>query len=58
VAKAAIDAVWYQKWVIHCGIARKAGGGLVYLQNKGAVTAGTIDCRSVHFKALACSQQT
>jgi len=55
VAKAAIDAVWYQKWVIHLRHRPEAGGGLVYLQNKGAVTA--IDADVFTSKALAASNK-
>ncbi len=36
VAKAALDAVWYQKWVVHLRHRPEAGGGLVHLRKTGA----------------------
>jgi hypothetical protein len=55
LAKAALNAVWYQKWVIHLRHRPEAGGGLVHLQNKGIVPAGTIDANVFSSKALAAS---
>ncbi len=37
VAKAAINAVWYQKWVVHLRHRPESGGGLVHYQRKGGV---------------------
>jgi len=37
VAKAALDAVWYQKWVIHLRHRPESGGGLVHYQRKGGI---------------------
>lgn len=36
VAKAALNAVWYQKWVVHLRQRPEAGGGLVHLWKTGA----------------------
>jgi len=36
VAKAAINAVWYQKWAVHLRHRPEAGGGLVHLWKTGA----------------------
>lgn len=57
VAKAALNAVWYQKWVIHLRHRPEAGGGLVHLQNKGAIPAGTIHSEVFTSKAMAESQK-
>jgi hypothetical protein len=57
VAKAAIDAVWYQKWVIHLRHRPESGGGLVHLQNKGVVPANTIDANVFSSNALAESKK-
>lgn len=35
VAKAAINAVWYQKWVIHLRHRPESGGGLLHYQKNG-----------------------
>lgn len=35
VARAAIDAVWYQKWVVHLRHRPESGGGLVHLNKTG-----------------------
>ena len=35
VAKTALNAVWYQKWVVHLRHRPEAGGGLVHLQKVG-----------------------
>ena len=37
VAKAAINAVWYQKWVVHLRHRPESGGGLVHYQRKGGI---------------------
>jgi hypothetical protein len=36
IAKAAINAVWYQKWAVHLRHRPEAGGGLVHLWKTGA----------------------
>lgn len=36
VAKAALDAVWYQKWIVHLRHRPEASGGLVYLRKTNA----------------------
>jgi hypothetical protein len=36
VARAAIDAVWWQKWAVHLRARPEAGGGLVHLWKTGA----------------------
>jgi hypothetical protein len=56
VAKAALNAVWYQKWVIHLRHRPEAGGGLVHLQNQGTVPNGTIHPNLFSSKALAESK--
>lgn len=38
VAKAAINAVWYQKWVVHLRHRPESGGGLVHYQRKGGIS--------------------
>src|SRR5208337_4769875 len=35
VARAAINAVWYQKWLVHLRHRPESGGGLVQLQKTG-----------------------
>jgi hypothetical protein len=42
VARAAINAVWYQKWLVHLRHRPESGGGLVHLKNTGA---GTTDAQ-------------
>lgn len=42
VARAAINAVWYQKWLVHLRHRPESGGGLVYLQKTGA---GSVDAK-------------
>ena len=39
VARAAINAVWYQKWLVHLRHRPESGGGLVHLQKTGIGTA-------------------
>jgi hypothetical protein len=36
IAKAALNAVWYQKWAVHLRHRPEAGGGLVHLRKTGA----------------------
>lgn len=36
IAKAAVNAVWYQKWAVHLRHRPEAGGGLVHLWRTGA----------------------
>jgi hypothetical protein len=43
VAKYALNAVWYQKWVIHLRHRPEAGGGLVQLINTGSSFDATPD---------------
>ena len=55
VAKAAIDAVWYQKWVVHLRHRPESGGGLVHYQRKGGVAYSaeeTIHASFLNSKAL------
>jgi hypothetical protein len=42
VARAAINAVWYQKWLVHLRHRPESGGGLVHLKKTGA---GTTDAQ-------------
>jgi hypothetical protein len=57
VAKAAIEAVWYQKWVVHLRHRPEAGGGLVHLQKTGAAPAplAKVDALALSSKALHMS---
>jgi hypothetical protein len=36
VARAAINAVWYQKWIVHLRHRPESGGGIVHLKKTGA----------------------
>ncbi len=36
VARAAINSVWYQKWIVHLRHRPESGGGIVHLQKTGA----------------------
>lgn len=56
VAKYALNAVWYQKWVVHLRHRPEAAAGLVHLINKGAHFDATPDPIVFHSKALARSQ--
>ena len=56
VAKYALNAVWYQKWVVHLRHRPEAGAGLVHLINGGATFNAVPDPIVFHSKALAHSQ--
>lgn len=55
VAKYALNAVWYQKWVVHLRHRPEAGAGLVHLINGGATFDATPDANVFNSKALAAS---
>jgi hypothetical protein len=55
VAKCALNAVWYQKWVIHLRHRPEAGAGVVHLINGGAHFDATPDASVFNSKALAAS---
>ena len=40
VARAAINAVWYQKWLVHLRHRPESGGGIVHLLKNGLLNAG------------------
>jgi hypothetical protein len=47
VARAAINAVWYQKWLVHLRHRPESGGGLVHLKKTGPgghLCPGRPDC--------------
>jgi hypothetical protein len=58
VARAAINAVWYQKWLVHLRHRPESGGGLVYLQKTGVGMADAkvdpivLDSSAVHLSYL------
>jgi hypothetical protein len=52
VAKYALNAVWYQKWVIHLRHRPEAGGGLVHLIHAGSSFNATPDPIIFHSEAL------
>jgi hypothetical protein len=58
VARAAINAVWYQKWLVHLRHRPESGGGLVHLQKTGVGTADAkvdpiaLDSVAVHLSHL------
>ena len=43
VAKIALNAVWFQKWVVHLRHRPESGGGLVHLINSGVTFDGSPD---------------
>lgn len=43
VARTALNAVWYQKWIVHLRHRPESGGGLVELFNRGL--EGTVDAK-------------
>jgi hypothetical protein len=57
VARTALNAVWYQKWIVHLRHRPESGGGLVELFNRGL--AGTVDAKLsptvLNSEALAAS---
>jgi hypothetical protein len=59
VAKAALDAVWYQKWSVHLRHRPEAAGGLVQLNKTGAApvpaAAASLDPVILDSHALAAS---
>jgi len=52
VAKYALNAVWYQKWVVHLRHRPEAGGGLVHLIHAGNTFDATPDPIIFHSEAL------
>ena len=52
IAKAAIDAVWYQKWAVHLRHRPEAGGGLVHLWKTGATSQPQAAAFSGSFGAI------
>lgn len=59
VARAAINAVWYQKWVVHLRHRPESGGGIVHLmknpalpQTDGKVHSLALDSAAVYFSNL------
>lgn len=55
VAKCALNAVWYQKWVVHLRHRPEAGAGLVHLISKGGGFDATPDPFVFNSKALRAS---
>ncbi len=57
VAKAAINAVWYQKWVVHLRHRPEAGGGIVQLikSNPAHPFNGSLNANILNSKALKAS---
>jgi hypothetical protein len=53
VAKVALNAVWYQKWVIHLRHRPESGAGLVHLINNGVHFDATPDSSVFNSQALA-----
>jgi hypothetical protein len=59
VARAAINAVWYQKWIVHLRHRPESGGGIVELikTGRGNTIDGTVDPLVLNSKALQESYQ-
>jgi hypothetical protein len=57
VAKYALNAVWYQKWVVHLRHRPEAGAGLVHLIKGGSTFDATPDSFVFHSHALKMSHQ-
>ena len=55
VAKAALNAVWYQKWVVHLRHRPESGAGLVHFINKGVTYSASPDPVVFSSKAVAAS---
>jgi hypothetical protein len=56
VARVAINAVWYQKWLVHLRHRPESGGGLVHLKKTGAgVTDAQVDPIVLNSAALHLS---
>jgi hypothetical protein len=56
VAKVALNAVWYQKWVIHLRHRPESGAGLVHYSEKGVVYSAKPHANVFTSKALAASK--
>ena len=57
-ARAAIDAVWYQKWIVHLRHRPESGGGVVHLQKTGVgSTDGHVDPLVLDSAALQSSYE-
>jgi hypothetical protein len=55
VAKIALNAVWYQKWVVHLRHRPESGGGLVHLINQGVTFDAKPDPLVFNSEAVAAS---
>jgi hypothetical protein len=55
VARAAINAVWYQKWLVHLRHRPESGGGLVQLQKTGPGLDAQVDPILLNSTALHLS---
>ncbi len=58
VARVAINAVWYQKWVVHLRHRPESGGGIVHLMKSGSGHVdATVDPLVLNSEAVEQSQQ-
>ena len=58
VARVALNAVWYQKWVVHLRHRPESGGGIVHMMKSGiASVAAKVDKLVLNSEALEQSQQ-
>jgi hypothetical protein len=59
VARAALNAVWYQKWIVHLRHRPESGGGIVHLiqTGKGNTIQGKVDPIVLNSSAVQQSQQ-
>lgn len=58
VARAAINAVWYQKWIVHLRHRPESGGGIVHLMKSGlGSVAVKVDPLALNSEAVEQSQQ-
>jgi hypothetical protein len=57
VARSALNAVWYQKWVVHLRHRPESGGGIVELMatGQGSTIDGHVSNTVMHSQALAAS---
>ncbi len=55
VAKIALNAVWYQKWVVHLRHRPESGGGLVHLIKNGEAFSAHPDANVLNSDAVAAS---
>ena len=57
VARCALNAVWYQKWIVHLRHRPESGGGIVELQStgKGSTIEGKVSATMLNSQALAAS---